>query len=131
MKQLTVSMPIAALPESTAAFAKQQLLATIEWLQKEGAADETNLKLLTAIVESILWSEESYTRFLQCGFDAAIELFDITSQNWEFEESTSSRHNPRNWDEYKRLAACADIVINNPPPSLSKVENGDLKNSSR
>ncbi|WP_225226344.1 hypothetical protein [Komarekiella delphini-convector] len=67
MKQLTGSMPIAALPESTAAFAKQQLLATIDWLQREGATTETNLKLLTAIVESILWSEESYTRFLQAG----------------------------------------------------------------
>jgi hypothetical protein len=103
MKQLTGSIPIAALPPSTAASAKQQLLTTIEWLQSEGAATETNLKLLTAIVESILWSEESYTRFLQCGFDAAIELFDISSQNWDFEESISSPHNPRNWDKYKRL----------------------------
>jgi hypothetical protein len=103
MRQLTSFIPIAALPESTATSEKQQLIATIEWLYKEGAASETNLKLLTAIVESILWSEESYTRFLQCGFNAAIELFDITSQNWEFQESTSSRHNPRNWDEYKRL----------------------------
>ncbi|MHC5771851.1 MAG: hypothetical protein ACYTXI_41300 [Nostoc sp.] len=103
MKQLTGFIPIAALPESTAASAKQQLIETIEWLHKEGAATETNLKLLTAIVESILWSEESYTRFLQCGFDAAIELFDISYQNWEFEESMSSPHNPRNWDEYKQL----------------------------
>ncbi|MCC5666965.1 hypothetical protein LC653_24510 [Nostoc sp. CHAB 5784] len=103
MKQLTGFIPITALPPSTAASAKQQLLETIEWLQSQGAATETNLNLLTAIVESILWSEESYTRFLQYGFDAAIELFDISSQNWEFEESTSSRHNPRNWDEYKQL----------------------------
>ena len=71
MKQLTGFIPIAALPESTAASAKQQLIETIEWLYKEGAATETNLKLLTAIVESILCSEESYTRFLQCGFDLA------------------------------------------------------------
>ncbi|MBD6621114.1 hypothetical protein FNW02_36730 [Komarekiella sp. 'clone 1'] len=111
MKQLTGSMPIAALPPSTAAWSKEELLETIDWLQSEGAATETNLKLLTAIVESILWSEESYTRFLQCGFDAAIELFDISSQNWEFEESMSSRHNPRNWNEYKRLATCTDIVL--------------------
>jgi hypothetical protein len=103
MKQLTGFIPVAALPESTTASAKQQLLETIEWLQSEGAATENNLKLLTAIVESILWSEELYTRFLQCGFDAAIELFDISSQNWDFEESMSSRHNPRNWDEYKQL----------------------------
>jgi phage/plasmid-associated DNA primase len=131
MKQLTGSIPIAALPESTDVSAKEQLIATIEWLQKEGAASETNLKLLTAIVESILWSEESYTRFLQCGFDAAIELFDISSQNWEFEESMSSPHNPRNWDEYKRLAACTNIVINNPPVSRSIGENEDLKYSPR
>jgi hypothetical protein len=129
MKQLTGSIPIAALPESTAASAKKQLLETIEWLQKEGAANVTNLKLINAIAESILWSEESYTRFLQCGFNAAIELFDINSQNWEFEESMSSRHNPRNWDQYKRLATCADIVINNPLPSLSTVENESLKYS--
>ena len=103
MKQLTGFIPVAALPESTAASTKKQLLETIEWLQSERAATETNLKLLTAIVESILWSEESYTQFLQCGFDAAIELFDISSQNWEFEESVSSRHNPKNWDEYKRI----------------------------
>ncbi|MBN3907112.1 MAG: hypothetical protein HWQ35_11285 [Nostoc sp. NMS1] len=103
MKQLTGSMPIAALPPSTAASSKKELLETIDWLQKEGAATETNLKLITAIIESILWSKESYTRFLQCGFDAAIELFDITSQNWEFTEINSSPHNPRNWDEYKRL----------------------------
>jgi hypothetical protein len=103
MKQLTGFIPIAALPESTAASAPQQLLTTIEWLKSEGAATETHLKLLTAIVESILWSEESYSRFLQCGFDAAIEFFDTNSQNWEFEESTSSPHNPRNWDEYKQL----------------------------
>jgi hypothetical protein len=103
MKQLTGFIPIAALPESTAASAKKELLETIEWLQSEGAATETNLKLLTAIVESILWSEESYTKFLQCGFDAAIELFDTNSQNWEFEEAMLSRHNPRNWHECKRL----------------------------
>lgn len=103
MKQLTGFIPIAALPESTAASAKQQLIVTIEWLQSEGAATETNLKLLTVIVESILWSEESYTRFLQCGFDAAIELFDSVSQNWEVEQARSSPHNPRNWDEYKLL----------------------------
>ncbi|MHC5771184.1 MAG: hypothetical protein ACYTXI_37605 [Nostoc sp.] len=103
MKQLTGFIPIAALPASTAASAKQQLIATIEWLHKEGAATETNLKLVTAIVESILCSEESYTRFLQCSFDAAIEFFDTNSQNWEFEESISSPHNPRNWDEYKQL----------------------------
>lgn len=103
MKKLTGFIPIAALPESTAASAKQHLIETIEWLYKEGAATETNLKLLTAIVESILCSEESYTRFLQCGFDAAIEFFDTNSQNWEFEESISSRHNPRNWDEYKQV----------------------------
>ncbi|WP_193200418.1 hypothetical protein [Nostoc sp. MG11] len=111
MKQLTGSMPITALPESTSESAKQRLLATIEWLDDEDAASITNLKLLTAIVESILWSEESYTRFLQCGFDAAIELFDISSQNWELKESMSSPHNPRNWDEYKQLATCADIVL--------------------
>ncbi|WP_225226359.1 hypothetical protein [Komarekiella delphini-convector] len=81
----------------------------------------TNLKLLTAIVESILWSEESYTRFLQCGFDAAIELFDISSQNWEFEESMSSRHNPRNWDKYKQLQKRL--------LSLNTEENRDLKYS--
>ncbi|BBD70036.1 hypothetical protein NIES4072_64160 [Nostoc commune NIES-4072] len=103
MKQLTGSMPIAALPSSTAASSKKELLETIEWLQREGAATETNLKLLTAIVESILWSEESCTRFLQCGFDAAIELFDITSQNWEIEQARSSPHNPKNWDRYKLL----------------------------
>ncbi|NEU84705.1 hypothetical protein, partial [Nostoc sp. UIC 10630] len=78
MKQLTGFIPIAALPPSTAASAKQ-LLETIEWLHKEGAATETNLKLLTVIVKSILCSEESYTRFLQCGFDAAIEFFDTNS----------------------------------------------------
>ncbi|MBD6621221.1 hypothetical protein FNW02_37380 [Komarekiella sp. 'clone 1'] len=111
MKQLTGFMPIAALPASTAASAKKQLLETIDWLQKEGAASVTNLKLINAITESILWSEKSYTRFLQCGFDAAIELFDISSQNWEFEESMSSRHNPRNWDEYKQLATCTNIVL--------------------
>ncbi|MBD2510027.1 hypothetical protein H6G91_22470 [Nostoc muscorum FACHB-395] len=103
MKQLTGFIPIAALPPSTAASAKQQLIETIEWLYKEGAASETNLKLLTAIVESILCSEESYTRFLECGFDAAIEFFDTNSQNWDFEESISSSHNPRNWDKYKQL----------------------------
>ncbi|WP_375492771.1 hypothetical protein [uncultured Nostoc sp.] len=103
MKQLTGFIPIAALPPSTAAWSKKELLETIEWLHRVGAATQTNLKLLTAIFESILWSEESYTRFLQCGFDAAIELFDITSQNWEFTEINSSPHNPRNWDEYKRL----------------------------
>ena len=103
MKQLTGFIPVAALPQSTAASAKQQLIEAIDWLHKEGAATETNLKLLTAIVESILCSEESYTRFLQCGFDAAIEFFDTNSQNWEFEESMSSSHNPRNWDEYKQL----------------------------
>ncbi|MBE8992545.1 hypothetical protein [Nostoc sp. LEGE 12450] len=103
MKQLTGFIPVAALPESTAASAKKQLLETIEWLYKEGAATETNLKLLTAIVESILCSEESYARFLQCGFDAAIEFFDTNSQNWEFEESISSPYNPRNWDKYKQL----------------------------
>lgn len=85
------------------ASAKKELLNTIDWLQKEGAASETNLNLLTAIAQSILWSEESYTRFLQCGFDAAIELFDISSQNWDFESAMLSRHNPRNWDEYKQL----------------------------
>jgi hypothetical protein len=103
MKQLTGFTPIAALPSSTAASAKKQLLETIDWLEKEGAATETNLLLLTALVESILWSEESYTRFLKCGFHAAIELFDIGSQNWEFEQAISSRHNPRNLDEYKHL----------------------------
>lgn len=103
MKQLTGFIPVAALPQSTAASAKQQLLSTIDWLDKEGAATETNLKLLTAIVESILCSEESYTRFLQCGFDAAIEFFDTNSQNWDFEESMSSPDNPRNWDKYKQL----------------------------
>ena len=110
MKQLTGFIPIAALPASTAASAKQQLIATIEWLHKEGAATETNLKLLTAIVESILCSEESYTRFLQCGFDAAIELFDTNSQNWEFEESMSSSHNPRNWDKYNQLQQTRALV---------------------
>ncbi|MBE9209460.1 hypothetical protein IQ244_23775 [Nostoc sp. LEGE 06077] len=103
MKQLIGFTPIAALPESTAASTKQQLLTTIDWLQKEGAASETNLNLLIAIAQSILWSEESYIRFLQCGFDAAIELFDESSQNWDFEEAMLSRHNPRNWDEYKQL----------------------------
>ncbi|MEH2231077.1 MAG: hypothetical protein V7K71_15895 [Nostoc sp.] len=103
MKQLTGFTPIAALPESTAKGAKQRLLETIEWLDDEDAAGTTNLKLLTAIVESILWSEESYNRFLQCGFDAAIELFDNSSQNWGFEQVTLSPHNPRNWDRYKRL----------------------------
>ncbi|WP_341531403.1 hypothetical protein WKK05_37465 (plasmid) [Nostoc sp. UHCC 0302] len=99
MKQLTGSIPIAALPESTARGAKQRLLATIEWLDDEDATSTTNLRLLTAIVESILWSEESYNRFLQCGFDAAIELFDNSSQNWDFEQVISSPDNPRNWDE--------------------------------
>lgn len=110
MKQLTGFIPVAALPESTAASAKQQLLETIEWLHKEGAATETNLKLLTAIVESILCSEESYTRFLQCGFDAAIEFFDTNSQNWEFEYSMSSPHNPRNWNEYKLLEQTCNLL---------------------
>jgi hypothetical protein len=111
MKQLPGSIPIAALPPSTTAGAKKQLLATIDLLQKEGAATETNLLLLTALIESILWSEESYTRFLQCGFDAAIELFDISSQNWNFEQAMSSRHNPRNLDEYKQLEAAQTLKL--------------------
>ncbi|MBD2459319.1 hypothetical protein H6G80_35480 [Nostoc sp. FACHB-87] len=112
MKQLTGFTPIAALPESTTASAKQQLLNTINWLQAEGAASETNLNLLIAIAQSILWSEESYTRFLQCGFDAAIELFDKGSQNWDFEEAMLSRHNPRNWDEYKQLKQVRAVEAN-------------------
>ncbi|MBD2449519.1 hypothetical protein H6G76_20595 [Nostoc sp. FACHB-152] len=40
---------------------------------------------------------------MQCTFDTAIELFDINSQNWDFEEAMSSTHNPRNCDEYKQL----------------------------
>ena len=111
MKHLTGFIPIAAIPPSTAALAKKQLLATIEWLQNDGAATETNLLLLTAIVESILWSEESYTKFLQCGFDAAIELFDIASINWDFEEAMSSPHNPRNWDEYKQLCCSTNLKV--------------------
>lgn len=94
MKQLTGSIPIAALPEFTAASAKQELLATIELLQKYNGATATNLKLLTAIVESILWSEESYTKFLQYGFDIAIEIFNLNSQNWDFEQVLTSSHNP-------------------------------------
>ncbi|WP_191762185.1 hypothetical protein [Komarekiella delphini-convector] len=42
MKQLTGSISIAALPASTAAWSKKELLETIDWLQKEGAATETN-----------------------------------------------------------------------------------------
>ncbi|MBU7585713.1 MAG: hypothetical protein KAF91_22985 [Nostoc sp. TH1S01] len=112
MKQLTGFTPIAALPESTAASAKKELLTTIDWLQAEGAASETNLNLLIAIAQSILWSEESYIRFLQCGFNAAIELFDESSQNWDFEEAMLSRHNPRNWDGYKRLDQIRAVKAN-------------------
>ncbi|MFN6571605.1 hypothetical protein [Dendronalium sp. ChiSLP03b] len=84
MKQLTGFTPIAALPESTAASLQQRLIATIHWLDEQGAASETNLNLLIAIAQSILWSEESYARFLQCGFDAAIELFDsdVKRRSW-------------------------------------------------
>jgi hypothetical protein len=52
MKQLPGSIPIAALPPSTTAGAKKQLFATIDWLQKESAATETNLLFLTVLVES-------------------------------------------------------------------------------
>lgn len=88
-------------PTSEAAkvsMAREKLIAAIA--QLESCNQGTILMLLSAISQSILYSEESYQRFADTGWLAAIELYDTATQNSEFEAVQVDPNNPRNWSGY-------------------------------
>lgn len=79
---------------------RAKLSCAIEYLLSENAVGEEELKLLTAIVESIIWSEECHHAFIKTGFDAALELYDIGTMNASLEQTEFDPENPRNWKTY-------------------------------
>ena len=78
---------------------KATLLSAIELLSNEGV-DETTFLLLAAIAQSIIWSEECHIKFIDIGFEAAIEIYDTSVQNADFYEVQKDPGNPRNWNGY-------------------------------
>lgn len=78
---------------------KAKLLSAIELLSDRGV-DDTTFLLLAAMAQSIIWSEECHIQFLDTGFKAAIELYDSSVQNADFNEVQTDPNNPRNWSGY-------------------------------
>lgn len=78
---------------------KAKLMAAIEYLESEDCGDEI-LLLLAAIVESTVWSEECYQRFLDVGMKAALELYDASTINSSQEQTKTDPNNPRNWQAF-------------------------------
>lgn len=84
------------LPPSNGKSSKEKLLETIERLQKEGIDDQA-FKILDALANGLIWSEQSDRAVRDLGKQIAQELYDHTTQNAEYEACLSDPDNPRNW----------------------------------
>lgn len=63
----------------------------------KGYYTEQDLKLLCAIMEMPVWSEESHQKFAKVGFDMAVELYEVSTMNMEPYEVLTDPDNPDNW----------------------------------
>lgn len=93
MKEITYFLP----PYPTSPRAK--LLSAIEFLSNEGA-DQTTFLLLAAIAQSIMLSEECHIKFINIGFEAALDIYDLSMLNADFYEMQKDPNNPRNCNGY-------------------------------
>ena len=84
------------LPSSDGQPSKQRLLETIEFLQKQGIDDEA-FKILNALANGLIWSDESTCTVRDLGKQIAQELYDEATQNADYRASTSDPQNPKNW----------------------------------
>lgn len=89
---------------------KARLLSAIDLLSAHDV-DDTVFLLLTAMAQSIAWSEEYHERFLKIGFVAAIELYDAAAQNRPFEEVEKDPKNPRNWKGYVKSLTASRLEV--------------------
>lgn len=79
---------------------RAKLQSAIEYLLSEDGIGEEELKLLAAIAESIIWSEECHHAFIKTGFEAALELYNYSTMNASVEQIENDHENPRNWKTY-------------------------------
>jgi hypothetical protein len=70
---------------------RAKLSCAIEYLLSEDGIGEEELKLLAAIAESIIWSEECHRAFIKTGFDAALELYDQSTMNASVEQTEKDK----------------------------------------
>ena len=84
------------LPASDGQPSLQRLLDTIEFLQKQGIDDE-GFKILNALANGLIWSDESDRSVRELGKQIAQELYDHTTQNADYETRLSDPQNPKNW----------------------------------
>ena len=84
------------LPASSRQPSLQRLLDTIEFLQKEGIDDEA-FKILNALANGLIWSDETERAVRDLGKQIAQELYDEATQNADYRASISDPQNPKNW----------------------------------
>ncbi len=84
------------LPASSRQPSMQRLLDTIESLQKEGI-DEEAFKILNALANGLIWSDETDRSVRELGKQIAQELYDEATQNADYRASFSDPQNPKNW----------------------------------
>jgi hypothetical protein len=84
------------LPSSDGQPSRQRLLETIEFLQKEGI-DDSSFKILNALANGLIWSDESDRAVRDLGKQIAQGLYDHTTQNADFEARLTDPQNPQNW----------------------------------
>ncbi len=61
--------------------------------------------------DCIIWSEESYKRFAETGFKAAIELYDAAVQNADFVMVQKDPNNPRALERLPRIARLQQTIV--------------------
>ncbi len=84
------------LPPKNGKSSKEKLLETIDYLEARGI-DEQAFKILNALAEGLLWSEESDTRIRNLGKQIAQGLYDEVTINAEREAYSTDPNNPSNW----------------------------------
>ena len=85
-----------SLPPTDGSSSKQRLLDTIEFLQKQGIDDEA-FKILNALANGLIWSDETDRSVRELGKQVAQELYDEATQNADYGASISDPQNPKNW----------------------------------
>lgn len=84
------------LPRPNGKTAKERLLKTIEFLEKEGV-DDRAFEILNALAQGLIWSEETDSAVRASGKRIAQELYNNAMQNAEHETYLAALENPSNW----------------------------------
>ena len=94
-KLLTGFSPIALLPQSEDY--RERIMKAIDNLESEDGLGNNTSRIIAALIEGILWDQETWEKIQALGAEIGMEMFSFNMQNGDPHDIAKSPDNPQNW----------------------------------